>query len=428
MLRRVALRSLQLRTTPRAAASPLWTASFSTSESHSKNKGHRRSGDVRPSFGNASHPTSKARSPGPTSGSNVAEFPTPPSVEESFQGSTKSDGERSLAEDSFSETQPEFEAGPGSSRNTEAHSSDQRPTSSPGKRDASAIDHTESSDRLQAASPFLSDAQPQQGQAPQPLPDLTKGIPSTLDAELERSQRTSSSSAGLETVEEPAKVSSRGGGGGHDLPKTAYITSQDRRKEKFANWMYSILLGGAIGGIIFSGRNWATAEEEHNHPDAPNGWGLMLFYNRVKARVFDTTSYFNEPAFPKLLPTPDPTWERPYTLVLSLEDLLVSSQWTREHGWRMAKRPGVDYFLRYLSQYYELVIFTSLPSMQGDAIIRKLDPYRIVMWPLFREATRYTEGQYVKVRPPISYTTLIQGSILKLTYPSIRTCRSLIVH
>jgi hypothetical protein len=31
----------------------------------------------------------------------------------------------------------------------------------------------------------------------------------------------------------------------------------------------------------------------------------------------------------------------------------------RQHGWRTAKRPGVDYFIAYLSQFYEVVIFTT---------------------------------------------------------------------
>ena len=31
----------------------------------------------------------------------------------------------------------------------------------------------------------------------------------------------------------------------------------------------------------------------------------------------------------------------------------------RQHGWRTAKRPGVDYFIAYLSQFYEIVIFTT---------------------------------------------------------------------
>ena len=60
-------------------------------------------------------------------------------------------------------------------------------------------------------------------------------------------------------------------------------------------------------------------------------------------------------------------------------------------------RPGMDYFIRYLSQYYELVIFTSLPMQVADPVIKKLDPFHIVMWPLFREATRYEKGEYIKV-------------------------------
>ena len=231
----------------------------------------------------------------------------------------------------------------------------------------------------------------------QPLPDLTQGIPSTLDAELAGRDATSKA-ASLNVTEDPSETAPGGGAGG-DLPKTAYISSLERRRNRLANWMYAILFGSAFVGTVYLGRNWETEEQEMKHPDAPSGWGFSLFYNRANARLSEAMNYFNEPTFPKLLPNVDPAWERPYTLVLSLEDLLVHSEWTREHGWRMAKRPGVDYFLRYLSQYYELVIFTSLPSMTGDSIVRKLDPYRIIMWPLFREATRYKSGEYIKVCP-----------------------------
>jgi import inner membrane translocase subunit TIM50 len=56
----------------------------------------------------------------------------------------------------------------------------------------------------------------------------------------------------------------------------------------------------------------------------------------------------------------------------------------------------VDYFLGYLSQYYELVLFTTMPMAYADQIIKKLDPYHFMTWPLFREATRYENGQYIK--------------------------------
>ena len=229
------------------------------------------------------------------------------------------------------------------------------------------------------------------------LPDLTRGIPPTIDAELAENPLVGrTESKGLNVVQDPSQTSA-GGGGEEDLPKIAYVSSIERRKNRLAKYMYAGFLGISIAGTIWLGRNWDTEEEERNHSDAPSGWGFGLFYHRANARLRDILDYYNEPSFTKLLPPPDPSWERPYTLVLSLEDLLVHSEWTREHGWRMAKRPGVDYFLRYLHQYYELVIFTSVPFMIGDPILRKLDPFRIVMWPLFREATRFQKGEYVKV-------------------------------
>lgn len=256
------------------------------------------------------------------------------------------------------------------------------------------------------SNPVVSDSIPdefeplqQKQQSSRPLPDLTQGIPSTLDAELaQAASDVRVGTKGLNVNEDPAQPAVSDGRGEGDFPKSSYISSIERRKSRVARYMYASFLAFAVIGTIYLGRNWETEEEEKQHPDAPSGWGFGLFYDRAHARLGDIMDYYNEPSFPKLLPNPDPTWERPYTLVLSLEDLLVHSEWSREHGWRMAKRPGVDYFLRYLNQYYELVIFTSVPSMIGEPIIRKLDPYRIVMWPLFREATRFRKGEYIKVK------------------------------
>ncbi|KAJ5468376.1 NLI interacting factor [Penicillium sp. IBT 31633x] len=227
-----------------------------------------------------------------------------------------------------------------------------------------------------------------------PLPDLTQGIPSTLAAELEGRMKKGP----LNLTEDPTQSEeySEEGRGGGDIPKGGYETSIDRRKARMANIMYAAILLAGIGGMGYLGRNWDSEEEERAHPETPSGWGLGLWYSRFKARVSDLTSYYKDPAFPKLLPDEEAEMRQPYTLVLSLEDLLVHSEWSREHGWRVAKRPGVDYFLRYLNQYYELVLFTSVPSMMADQVLRKLDPYRIIRWPLFREATRYKDGEYIK--------------------------------
>jgi import inner membrane translocase subunit TIM50 len=230
-----------------------------------------------------------------------------------------------------------------------------------------------------------------------PLPDLTQGIPSTLQWETTGSTKSHTTPLNLTEAEEPGQSGGRRGKG--ELPASAYVSSSEKRRLKLANYLYAMFAGLSVTGVIFLGRNWETEVEEKAHPDAPSGWAMGLMWNRAKARLGDQLSYYHEPAFRKLLPDLDPMFERPYTLVLSLEDLLIHSEWTREHGWRMAKRPGVDYFLRYLSQYYELVIWTSQPWAVAEPVLRKLDPYHIVTWPLFREGTKYEDGQYVKVCP-----------------------------
>jgi import inner membrane translocase subunit TIM50 len=226
------------------------------------------------------------------------------------------------------------------------------------------------------------------------LPDLTQGIPSTL--EYERSGATNKSALAAIEEEETAKA---GGGGGRakgELPESAYVSSTERRRQKLVLWALAIAGLSGVVGVAYLGRDW-DQEELSKNPEVPNGWSIGLWWKRAMARMGDTVTYYQEPAFEKLLPDPDPSFERPYTLCISLEDMLVHSEWSRDHGWRVAKRPGVDYFLHYLSQYYEIVLFTTVPFATGEPLVRKLDPYRFIMWPLFREATKYKDGEIIKV-------------------------------
>lgn len=304
----------------------------------------------------------------------------------------------------YSKDQVEFDAGASPGRNAGA----QYGSAGPGVTERVKVEPGSQETYSKSQEESNSPQSPQSNTAPtsegpsRPLPDLRQGIPSTFDAEFgaaaaDTKPAPRSVSVSEDAEREPPSATGGSGGGrdGSELPKSAYETSVDRRRNRVAN--YSYLMGAILGvvGAIYLGRDWENEEEEKAHSEAPSGWGLMLMYDRARARLSSQMGYYTEPTFPKLLPDLDPA--PPYTLVLSLEDLLVHSEWTREHGWRTAKRPGVDYFLRYLSQYYELVIFTSLPSTSADPVIRKLDPFRVVMWPLFREATRYEKGEYIKV-------------------------------
>ncbi|MCJ1445054.1 MAG: mitochondrial inner membrane protein required for protein import [Stictis urceolatum] len=322
--------------------------------SYAKNNKPRKSEHLRPPPHNADL----------TRGSPIAQpHPKNSAPEKSTVGSSDKSGRPD-----FSTAQDEFQTSADGEKNT-----------TPQDTSPSAIDPAE--------------AKAKKEESQIPFHDLTKGIPSTLDAELEASSKKGQA----EGEEQQGPQASSGGRGERRMPASAYETSADRRRNKLMSWMLAAMGLGVATGVVYFGRDWDNEEEARAHPEASSGWGFGKFYDRIMARMGTTLDYYNEPAFPKLLPDPDPVWERPYTLVLSLEDLLVHSEWSREHGWRMAKRPGVDYFLRYLSQYYELVIFTSLPSMAGGPVVQKLDPFRIVLWPLFREATRYKNGEYVKV-------------------------------
>jgi mitochondrial import inner membrane translocase subunit TIM50 len=86
----------------------------------------------------------------------------------------------------------------------------------------------------------------------------------------------------------------------------------------------------------------------------------------------------------------------PHTLVLDLENTLVSSTWDRKYGWRHAKRPGVDKFLLDMAQYYEIVLYS--PSIDGiaDPVVTTLDKNGCIMHRLYRDATYYHDGVHVK--------------------------------
>lgn len=175
--------------------------------------------------------------------------------------------------------------------------------------------------------------------------------------------------------------------------------SELMKKRTKRSFFFSSLFLLAVGGFALyqtrpfdddEKRRWRNVNSEDM--DAGSLW------QRMASRVKGSFEYFSEPAFEKLLPDPPaPPMARPYTLVLALEGLLVEPKWSREHGWRVAKRPGVDYFLGYLAQYYEIVVFSDKYMMNDQETVLKLDPMGVaISYPLFREASRYQDGHIIK--------------------------------
>ncbi|KAI9496814.1 HAD-like domain-containing protein [Zychaea mexicana] len=205
------------------------------------------------------------------------------------------------------------------------------------------------------------------------------------------------SSAAHKLAQEALAQKTGGGNRKATLPKGDKKPAK-AASEKDGHWKAYALGAGAVVGtglglLFYYGRPFNDGREDKYVNNDP----FSAAYNRCFDRYNEFQKKMHEPMWEKLLPDPLPEpYQRPYTLVINLDDTLVHSTWDSKHGWRHAKRPGVDYFLAYLSQFYEIVIFTSQTSMNAQPILDSLDPYQYAMYRLYREATRYVDGKYVK--------------------------------
>nr|OQO22330.1 hypothetical protein B0A51_13047 [Rachicladosporium sp. CCFEE 5018] len=241
-----------------------------------------------------------------------------------------------------------------------------------------------------------------------PLPDLRHGIPSTFDFEFGGKKEEKAADLEESRQESPdltENTATASGGAGGRIPEEReytqkdFETSLDRRRRRLGRYLMLAVLAGGVGSAVYFARPIDETDEAAPSgldPSSTTGWSPLSMYARVRARMGSQLGYYTEPSFPKLLPTIPESQRPPFTLVLSLEDLMIHTTWDRKNGYRTAKRPGIDYFIRYLSQYYELVLFTSVPISIADPVIKKLDPYHFIMWPLGREATKYEKGEYLK--------------------------------
>ena len=120
-------------------------------------------------------------------------------------------------------------------------------------------------------------------------------------------------------------------------------------------------------------------------------------YLSAREQMDEWVRHYADPSSELLLPDLPPHLQGTVrTLVLDLDDLLVHSDWARSRGWRVFKRPGVEDFLKQMSQYYEIVIYTSQLSTYAEPIIDRLDKERYVSYRLYRDATQYTGGEHVR--------------------------------
>lgn len=99
------------------------------------------------------------------------------------------------------------------------------------------------------------------------------------------------------------------------------------------------------------------------------------------------------------------------TLVLDLDETLVHSQFKavknpdyiipvdiegQVSNIYVMKRPGAEYFLQQMSNFFELVIYTASLSKYADPLMNMMDPKGYCTKRLFREHCSFVNGVFVK--------------------------------
>ncbi|KAJ1894475.1 mitochondrial inner membrane protein required for protein import [Kickxella alabastrina] len=171
---------------------------------------------------------------------------------------------------------------------------------------------------------------------------------------------------------------------------------EDEPKIKAAKYIGTgLVFGLLIGGIGYYGRPFTAADAEKGLKDDPEKSAVQQLWHRATTRAGNTFSFLSEPATEKLLPDQN-EYTMPYTLVLCLDDMLIHMDWTKEYGWRIAKRPGLDHFLAYMASMFEVVVFSTQPSHSGMTVMERLDPLEYAPYRLYKDHMRNIDGKNYK--------------------------------
>jgi hypothetical protein len=99
---------------------------------------------------------------------------------------------------------------------------------------------------------------------------------------------------------------------------------------------------------------------------------------------------FEKPVPPFLGPLPE---NLGYTLALDLDETLIHYSEMKEAYY---VRPGVTEFLKELSEYYQLVLFTASVRKYADWIVDQIDPNGYISHRLYRRHTVFKDAMYIK--------------------------------
>ena len=115
--------------------------------------------------------------------------------------------------------------------------------------------------------------------------------------------------------------------------------------------------------------------------------------NKNKNLVNDTLLTIEKAPKPPYLSPISPKYK--YTLVLDLDETLVHYVSDNDSAY-IQIRPGAEEFIKELSEFYEIIIFTAALQNYADLIISGLDPDGVVSDKLYRQHTINKDNSYIK--------------------------------
>lgn len=134
----------------------------------------------------------------------------------------------------------------------------------------------------------------------------------------------------LDMTEIPADAAERQRTGARSTLGKKAESSSDRRRRAYARSALAVSIFGAGAFAWHLGRDWESEREKLRvGREVTEESGMQGRLQRAQARLVDMSDYFNKPAWEPLIPEPlPPPHQKPYTLLLSLDDLLIHSEWS----------------------------------------------------------------------------------------------------
>jgi len=204
-----------------------------------------------------------------------------------------------------------------------------------------------------------------------------------------------------------------------DTPVPSFVTQVDRPGQKKGD--------GTIGKIAITQKSLTPDEEEalrqkNNSPRGPPDDSPRSAVANIRKQGGGVSAISGVPGNgddlervpwrpDALLPPQRANKKGMKCLILDLDETLVHSSFKEvpvydflipveidgtTYQVYVAKRPGVDEFMKKMGECYEICVFTASLAKYADPVLDLLDIHKVVDWRLFRESCTCIKNTYVK--------------------------------